>query len=446
VQIVRDTQALFFGRCALNEMAFDANTNIATVGPSVTIKALKLFLLDKGRRLVNSGNYMAQTAIGAMLTGTHGYGPGAVMADAIVALTFLDAQGQPVTLRREDADFPFVALSFGTIGPIVSVSIETAPLESFQSDAWICRLSQKPARAAGASAVSYAVLPYTRPEDPTILLHTLRPPALAGAAVQSGPPMFSLRRIAEFIIQRYQAFDKFLPAFRRPMQKWIARLDIQVHRQQLTDPKDLDYLYDPAPKLEGERSPNLLKGFFSTTLTAYNLAFFVPRADAAAVIRFIMNEAEELRGLGFYLKSLIGVREIEGRSPLPFSANAEGPVSAIDLFADVRDYAWLERIQRDVLDYFRGVRPHWGKSAIVEEYRHSFKADDLDRLRGLHRRHYPEGSLVVSERVRKFLGLGSPDPGSNIAKAVQSTRDAKIAQDIAALAAAAAPAPVSSGA
>ena len=436
IQIIRDAGALHFGESALKHMTFDAATNQVTVGPSVTVKELKLFLLEHERRLINSGNYMRQTVIGALMTGTHGYGARPVMAEGIVALTFLDSKGEPVSLARGDPDFPYVALSFGTIAPVVSVTLETEALESYQSDVWIGRLSQKPARAAGALAVSYAVMPYSNFEDPTVMLHTLRHPPLSESTAEPEfrPPFFSLRRLAAFVIERYWAFDKFLPAFRRPMQRLAARLNLQVHQSQMTEAHDLDYLYDPSPKLESERAPNILKSLFSTTTTAYNLAFFVPTPEAPAVVRFIMNEAEELRSLGFYLKSLIGVRELDGPSALIFAGNAMGPVSAIDLFADVRDYAWLERIQRDVLDYFPNVRPHWGKSAVVDDYRRSFDSADLEHLRALHRRHYPAGSLIVCERIRKFLDLSPPSAATNIAKARRAAENAEMAEAVSELA------------
>ena len=54
-------------------------------------------------------------SIGALATGTHGFGPRGVMADSIVELSFLDGAGQRQTLAKGDPDFDYVALSFGTI-------------------------------------------------------------------------------------------------------------------------------------------------------------------------------------------------------------------------------------------------------------------------------------------------------------------------------------------
>ncbi len=83
----------------------------------MTILELKLFLLGHERRLISSGNFMAQTVIGALCTGTHGYGRQAVMAEGVTALEFLDGQGRRVALRKGQRDFRYAALAFGTIDP-----------------------------------------------------------------------------------------------------------------------------------------------------------------------------------------------------------------------------------------------------------------------------------------------------------------------------------------
>lgn len=413
VQIVRDATAVTLKELGLKGIAYDAATHEVSVEPSVTILELKLFLLDRDRRLISSGNFMAQTVIGALCTGTHGYGREAVMAEGVTALEFLDGQGRRVALRKGQRDFRYAALSFGTIGPIVSLTMKTAPIESFEADTLICRLSQKPGHVTDEHAAMFAVFPYSDRHDPTIALQTIRPARPGQAPHRIASPLFTLRRVSEFIIKRYWVFDKLFPALRRPFQRLISRLDVHYHSRLITDPRDLDYLYDPTPGLESSRQPNVLKSLLSPTHTAYNLAFFVRLADAPEVVRFVMFQADQFRTLGFYLKSMIGVREIATSSDLPFAANFKGPVVAIDLFADVRDYAWLERIQREVFAYFPDVRPHWGKSAIVDEWADTLGANHITALRRLHEKHYPGGTgLRTTSRVRRLLGLSVVPPGT----------------------------------
>ena len=417
IQVIPGITALHMGQSQFKQCTYDPVTETATCGPSLKIVELKQELLKHRRKVLNSGNHMEQTVIGALTGGTHGYGAQAVIAQSVVALTFLDGWGKKVTLTQGDPDFPYAALSFGTIGPIISVTMRTAPLERYQSDAWITRLSKKAALARGAVAVTAAFVPYSDPADPLIMLHTLRPASVGKAARQSGSSIFSLKGLTEFLLRQLWAFDRLVPTFRYWLQRAANRLDLRSHKRIITAEDDLDYLYDPDPGLKTQRAPSLLTGFFTTTYTAYNLAFFVPIDRTDEVVRFIMLEAVKLRSLGFVLKSMISIRELADASDLPFAGNYGQPVSAIDLFADVRDYAWLERLQRAVTSYFPDVRPHWGKSAIVDDFAGALGDDHIAALRELHQRHYPPGTLSPNEAVRKLFDLGDPVAGASIAKA-----------------------------
>jgi hypothetical protein len=417
IQVIPGITAFHMGQSRFDTLAYDPATQTATCGPSVKVITLKQELAKHGRRMLNSGNYMEQTVIGALSGGTHGYGAEGVIAQGVTALTFLDGHGQKVTLTRGDPDFPYAALSFGTIGPILSVTLRTAPMESFQSDAWVTRLSKKPALSRGALAVTAAIVPYSDPADPLVMLHTLRASSAGKGPRKTVASVFSLKGLSEFLLRRLWAFDRLFPSLRYWLQRAADRVNPRTHRRIITAPEDLDYLYDPEPLLKSQRAPDLLTGFFSTTFTAYNLAFFVPLARTDDVVRFLMLEAEKLRPLGFVLKSLISVRELPDTSDLPFAGNFGGPMAAIDLFADVRDYAWLERLQRAVTSYFPGVRPHWGKSAIVDDFAASLGAQHIAALRALHLKHYPPGTLMPNEAVRKLFDLGDPAPASAIAQA-----------------------------
>lgn len=417
IQVIPGITALHMGQSQLKQCAYDPATQTATCGPSVKVVELKQLLLKHRRRMLNSGNHMEQTVIGALTGGTHGYGAQAMIAQSVAALTFLDGWGQQVTLQQGDPDFPYAALSFGTIGPIISVTLRTAPLESYQSDAWITRLSKKATLARGAVAVTAAFVPYSNPEDPLIMLHTLRPAVASRRARASAASIFSLKGLIEFALRQLWAFDRLVPTFRYRLQRAADKLNLRSHKRIITDEEDLDYLYDPDPGLKTQRAPSLLTGFFTTTYTAYNLAFFVPIARTDEVVRFIMLEAEKLRSLGFVLKSMISIRELSDASDLPFAGNFGQPVAGIDLFADVRDYAWLERLQRAVTSYFPEARPHWGKSAIVDDFAAVLGADHIAAMRALHQRHYPPGTLSPNEAVRKLFDLGDPVAEASIAKA-----------------------------
>ncbi|MBX7496284.1 FAD-binding protein [Qipengyuania sp. 6B39] len=417
VQIVPGVNAMMMREGGLDRLDYDPATGIATVGASVSVEQLKLFLLGHKRRLINSGNYMQQTVVGALATGTHGFGDRAVMADAVTSVTFLDDSGQRHTLSRGDPEFPYVALSFGTIAPIVELSLETVPTEAFISTSHVNRLSNLRALQKGAIASNWCILPYTDLDDPVMMLHALSPfdPAVKTKKERSGGGFFA--PVARWVIGKYQWLDRWVPKWRRPLQRFIHKLNVTQVDRIITDPEDLDYLYDPKKGQAKDRAPDILRGCFSTTYTGYNLAFFVPLEKAPAIVKFIIREADGLRDLGFFLKGVISVRELPGTSDLVFAANHTQPMAAIDLFADPRDYAWLERLQRLVMQYEPDTRPHFGKSALMPEMRDSLGEQHLDRLMAIHRRHYPQGRLMFSERVRAFLQTGKPLPGEPAADA-----------------------------
>ena len=421
VQVCPGSSALIMAEGGLDTLKWRADYTgggIATVGASVSIRQLKDFLLTKDQRLVNSGNHMAQTVVGALVTGTHGYGEGPVMADALESLTFLNDEGERITLVKGSREFNLAAVSFGTIAPIVEVEIRTVGLSEYLSTASITRLSEKEALKQGSVAASWAVVPYSDPDNPLIMLHTLHPIDALTQMRDFAPKWFSFAGFVNWALRNYWAIDRLYPSWRRRMQRWADKLDIRKQQQIKTDPRDIDYLYDPAPGLMEERGPEFVRGVFSTTNTAHNLAFFVPLERAEAVVKFIMHEANKYRDLGFYLKSLIGVRELRGRSDLVFAATHHGPVAAIDLFSDPRDYAWLERIQREVMAYEPAARPHFGKSALGEHFRPALGEANLDDLFQLHRKHFPSRRLKFSEPVRRLLQVGRPTAGNSAADAM----------------------------
>ena len=418
VQVVPAVTAMMMREGGFKTLAYDPASGTVRVGASVSVRELKTYLRDAhGRGLLNSGNYMEQSVIGALATGTHGFGPRAVMADSIVELTFLDGAGKRVTLRRGDPDFPYVALSFGTIAPIIELVLETKPLEPYLSVSSMTRMSRLDALKQGAIAANWAVMPYTNPDDPVVMLHALAECHEADAIAAHPKPKGGKGRFAAWFLKHYYKLDRFLPRLRRPLQRLIDRLDLKQSERVVTDPGDLDYLYDPKPGLKEDRAPSITRGLFSTTYTGYNLAFFVPLEKAPAVVKFIIREADALRDLGFYLKGIISVRELPGGAGPVFAANAMQPMAAIDLFADPRDYAWLERLQRLVMHYEPDTRPHFGKSALGPDFCAALGVSHLDELMRIHRQHYPQGKLMFSERVRTMLGVGRPLPGEAAADA-----------------------------
>jgi hypothetical protein len=413
VQLVDRSVAVHFGKSdprrlsKLHSIEYDEATGEVAVGPSVLVRQLKQFLARRGRQLVNSGSHMSQTVIGALVTGTHGYGADATLADSLTELTFLNGAGEEVTLRRGDDEFPFVAVSFGVIAPIIRMRLGSVPARQYRVTASTCRLSQKAEKAQGADAVGYALFPYTNPQDPLIALVAFRetPEPLEPTRVPKVWPFF--QSFGSAFLRHYWLWDRWVPSWRPWFQQKIERLALGMTREYVTAPDDLDYLYDPYPAVAGTRPPEILQELFDPAYTGYEVAFFAPLEQSEAVLRFLVATADDLRRRsGFYLKAIIGVRELSTPSALVFAGNFGGPVASIDMYSDLGSYAWLREIQDRVLRQFpRVVRPHWAKSFLTRSFRPSVGAAHVDRLRDLHLKYYPDRNLRLAHDIEQFLGL-----------------------------------------
>ena len=102
---------------------------------------------------------------------------------------------------------------------------------------------------------NWAVMPYTDPEDPVIMLHALAE-CDKGVEPTAHPEAKGGGHFAKWFLKHYYKFDRFLPWFRRPMQRFIDWLDLKQSERVVTDPGS-DYLYDPAGLKEnrGRASP-----------------------------------------------------------------------------------------------------------------------------------------------------------------------------------------------
>jgi hypothetical protein len=416
LQLVDRSLAVHFGqsdprrKSKLYTIEFDEATGEVEVGPTVRVRQLKQFLARRGRQLVNSGSHMSQTVIGAFVTGTHGYGKDATLADSVTRLVFLNGAGEEVQLIRADEDFPYVAVSFGVIAPIIRLRLATVPARQYRVTACTCRLSGKDKFAQGADAVGYALFPYTTPQDPVIALVAFRETQerLEPTRAPKAWPFF--KSWGSAFLRHYWLFDRLVPSWRPWFQKKIEQWAVGMSREYVTAPDDLDYLYDPYPAVAGTRPPEILQELFDPAYTGYEVAFFAPLEQTEAVLRYLVEVAQDLRANNhFYLKAIIGVRELSTPSGLVFAGNHAGPVSSIDIYADLSSYAWLREIQNRVVKQFPAVRPHWAKSFITPSFQDSVGRANVDKLRELYLKYYPMRNLRLSYEIEQFLDL-APRP------------------------------------
>jgi len=99
-----------------------------TVSAGLRYGEITAALESKGLALHNLGSLPHISVAGACSTGTHGSGDtNGPLADAVNAITFVNASGELVTLTRGDADFPGSVISLGALGVIVSLTLDVQP-------------------------------------------------------------------------------------------------------------------------------------------------------------------------------------------------------------------------------------------------------------------------------------------------------------------------------
>ena len=348
-----------FRNSLLNQITYDEATHQVTVEPSVTVRQLKEFLNTKNRQLYNSGNYMDQTVIGAMLTGTHGYGDNAVMAESVESLVILDEDGIELTFinLKADNEFKYIALSFGVIQPIIRMEIATKPISQYSISSCLCSLSE----IKFGGNIAFAVFPYSG-DDPIAAITECKELSEYQEPTPRPKDWGFLESVKGALIKYYWFVDKYIPVMRKVVQQGIALMRGKIQRDIITDPHDIDYLYDPHPLVEHDVSPILSRKIMKPTETSYNVAFFCPQEITKEVIAYIIDQGNKIKPNGF--RNFIGVRNINNKSDLPFAGNYEGKVSAIDLYSNPGDASFLWEIQRLVFEQFNGIRPHWGKSHL----------------------------------------------------------------------------------
>ena len=99
-----------------------------TVAGGVRYGELATYLDRAGFALPNLGSLPHISVAGACSTGTHGSGDGnGNMTTAVSAVELVTADGDLVTVRRGDADFPGVALGLGGVGIVTRLTLDLVP-------------------------------------------------------------------------------------------------------------------------------------------------------------------------------------------------------------------------------------------------------------------------------------------------------------------------------
>ena len=173
----------------------EVGANGVTVSAGLRYGEITAALEAQGLALHNLGSLPHISVAGACSTGTHGSGDGnGPLADAVNAITFVDASGELVTLTRGDADFAGSIVSLGALGVTVSLTLDVQP--SYQVSQVVydgLPLDRLGTDFAAVMGSAYSVSAFTDWVDPDVMVwrkqrgHEPIQPTWLGAKVADGP-------------------------------------------------------------------------------------------------------------------------------------------------------------------------------------------------------------------------------------------------------------------
>lgn len=295
-----------------------------TVSAGLRYGEVTAALEQQGLALHNLGSLPHISVAGACSTGTHGSGDGnGPLADAVNAITFVDARGELVTLTRDDPDFVGSVVSLGALGVTVSLTLDVQPSYQVSQVVYdglpVERLSTDFDAVTGSA---YSVSAFTDWVDPDVMVwrkqrgHEPIEPTWLGAKVAGGP--------------------------RHPIKEM---------------PADYATQQGGIPGPWNERLPHFRLEFTPSNGDELQSEYFVPRARAAEAF-------EILRSLGNQFAPVIQVSEIRTiAADELWMSPSQGRDTVALHFTWIQDEAAVRPVVaalEQALDPLE-VRPHWGK-------------------------------------------------------------------------------------
>jgi xylitol oxidase len=143
-----------------------------TVSAGLRYGEITAALQAQGLALHNLGSLPHISVAGACSTGTHGSGDtNGPLADAVNAITFVNADGELVTLTRDDPDFAGSVISLGALGVTVSLTLDVQPTYQISQVVYdglpVERLGTDFAEVMGSA---YSVSAFTDWVDPDVMV------------------------------------------------------------------------------------------------------------------------------------------------------------------------------------------------------------------------------------------------------------------------------------
>jgi alditol oxidase len=303
----------------------DEDTRTVVVGAGVRYGELGGVLEKRGWALANLGSLPHITVGGATATGTHGSGVGnRCLADQVVGIEFVRADGELVRLAAGDPHFPGAVLSLGALGVTTSLRLALQPSYQLRQDVWLdARLDDVLADLDSVLSSGYSVSLFTEWRDRDGL-DQMWIKSLADAPTVDGT-------------------------------RWGARpAEVQQHPIAGADTStSTDQLGRPGPWIA--RLPHFKLEFTPSAGDEQQSEFFVARADGAAAI-------QALRGLDLHPALMVSEIRAIAADELLISPFRDRDAVALH-FTWVNDdelvRAALAQVERALAPF--GARPHWGK-------------------------------------------------------------------------------------
>jgi xylitol oxidase len=295
-----------------------------TVSAGLRYGEITAALQSRGLALHNLGSLPHISVAGACSTGTHGSGDAnGPLADAVNAITFVDAAGDLVTLTRDHPEFAGSIISLGALGVTVSLTLDVQPSYEISQVVYdglpVDRLAGDFAEVMGSA---YSVSAFTDWVDPDVMVWRKQ---RAGAPVEG---------------------------------EWLGAHVADGPRHPIKSmPADYATQQGGVPGPWNERLPHFRLEFTPSNGDELQSEYFLPRARAA-------ESFEALRALGNQLAPVLQVSEVRtiAADELWLSPSQGRDTVALH-FTWIQDEAAVRPVVVALEEALNplGARPHWGK-------------------------------------------------------------------------------------
>ncbi|TCC01750.1 D-arabinono-1,4-lactone oxidase [Kribbella soli] len=346
----------------------DVGDRGVTVSAGLRYGEITAALQAQGLALHNLGSLPHISVAGACSTGTHGSGDtNGPLADAVNAISFVDASGELVTLTRDDPDFAGSVISLGALGVTVSMTLDVQPSYQISQVVYdglpVERLGADFAEVMGSA---YSVSAFTDWVDPDVMVWRKRreltapDPEWLGATLADGP--------------------------RHPIK--VMPADYATQQGGVAGPWN-------------ERLPHFRLEFTPSNGDELQSEYFVPRERAAEAF-------DVLRALGNQFAPVIQVSEVRtiAADDLWLSPSQSRDTVALH-FTWVQDEAVVRPVVAALEEALAPLdaRPHWGKVFAADAATLAERYPKVKDFVALAAKYDPTGKFR-NEYLDTFLPIG----------------------------------------